>query len=207
MKKNSVAADIAYVAVFTALIIVFAFVSIPSPVAGVPIVMQNAVIILAGLVLGGRRGLYTGVLLIVLGLIGLPILAGGRSALSAIAGPTVGYLVGYIISPAVAGLLAYRAPRAKGAMAAILAVAGVVGLLVQYACGSLGLMARAGMSLGAAAASQVPFLVPDLIKVAVMVGIALAVHAAFPDLMGRRAKMQASGTATSPATTITEGTV
>ncbi|MGV0368455.1 MAG: biotin transporter BioY [Corynebacterium aurimucosum] len=188
MKKNSVAADIAYVAVFTALIIVFAFVSIPTPTAGVPIVLQNAVIILAGLVLGGRRGLFVGLLFIALGLVGLPILAGGRSALSAIAGPTVGYLVGYVVAPAITGLIAYRAPRGKGGMTAILAIAGLVGLAVQYFCGSLGLMFRSDMSFGAAIIAQGPFIIPDLIKVAVMVIIAVGVHAAFPDLMGRRAQ-------------------
>lgn len=188
MKKNSVALDIAYVAVFTALIIVFAFVSIPTPTAGVPIVLQNAVIILAGLVLGGRRGLFVGLLFMVLGLVGLPILAGGRSALSAIAGPTVGYLVGYIISPAITGLIAYRAPRNKTGMTVTLAIAGVVGLAIQYFCGSIGLMFRSGMSFGAAILAQGPFIVPDLIKVVVMVVIAIGVHAAFPDLMGRRAQ-------------------
>ncbi|MCG7275162.1 MULTISPECIES: biotin transporter BioY [Corynebacterium] len=188
MKKNSVALDIAYVAVFTALIIVFAFVSIPTPTAGVPIVLQNAVIILAGLVLGGRRGLFVGLLFMVLGLVGLPILAGGRSALSAIAGPTVGYLVGYIISPAITGLIAYRAPRNKTGMTVTLAIAGIVGLAIQYFCGSIGLMVRSGMSFGAAILAQVPFIVPDLIKVVVMVVIAIGVHAAFPDLMGRRAQ-------------------
>lgn len=188
MKKNSVALDIAYVAVFTALIIVFAFVSIPTPTAGVPIVLQNAVIILAGLVLGGRRGLFVGLLFLVLGLVGLPILAGGRSALSAIAGPTVGYLVGYIISPAITGLIAYRAPRNKTGMTVTLAIAGVVGLAIQYFCGSIGLMIRSGMSFGAAILAQGPFIVPDLIKVVVMVVIAIGVHAAFPDLMGRRAQ-------------------
>lgn len=188
MKKNSVALDIAYVAVFTALIIVFAFVSIPTPTAGVPIVLQNAVIILAGLVLGGRRGLFVGLLFMVLGLVGLPILAGGRSALSAIAGPTVGYLVGYIISPAITGLIAYRAPRNKTGMTVTLAIAGIVGLAIQYFCGSIGLMFRSGMSFGAAILAQGPFIVPDLIKVVVMVVIAIGVHAAFPDLMGRRAQ-------------------
>lgn len=188
MKKNSVALDIAYVAVFTALIIVFAFVSIPTPTAGVPIVLQNAVIILAGLVLGGRRGLFVGLLFMVLGLVGLPILAGGRSALSAIAGPTVGYLVGYIISPAITGLIAYRAPRNKTGMTVTLAIAGIVGLAIQYFCGSIGLMVRSGMSFGAAILAQVPFIVPDLIKVVVMVVIAIGVHAAFPDLMGRHAQ-------------------
>ena len=188
MKKNSVALDIAYVAVFTALIIVFAFVSIPTPTAGVPIVLQNAVIILAGLVLGGRRGFFVGLLFLALGLVGMPILAGGRSALGAIAGPTVGYLVGYIIAPAIAGLIAYRAPRAKGGMIATLAVAGVVGLAIQYFCGSIGLMVRSDMSFGAAILAQGPFLIPDLIKVAVMVAVAVGVHTAFPDLMGRRAR-------------------
>lgn len=186
MKKNSVALDIAYVAVFTALIIVFAFVSIPTPTAGVPIVIQNAVIILAGLVLGGRRGFFVGLLFMALGLVGLPILAGGRSALSAIAGPTVGYLIGYIIAPAIAGLIAYRAPRNKGGMMLTLAIAGIIGLAIQYLCGSLGLMVRSDMSFGAAILAQGPFIIPDLIKVAIMVAIAAGVHAAFPDLMGRR---------------------
>lgn len=188
MKKNSVATDIAYVAVFTALIIVFAFVSIPTPTAGVPIVLQNAVIILAGLVLGGRRGFFVGLLFLALGLVGMPILAGGRSALGAIAGPTVGYLVGYIIAPAITGLIAYRAPRAKGGMIATLAVAGLVGLAIQYFCGSIGLMVRSDMSFVAAIGAQSPFLIPDLIKVAVMVAVAVGVHTAFPDLMGRRAR-------------------
>ena len=52
MKKNSLATTIAYVAVFTALVIVLAFVSIPIGSAGVPIVLQNAALILAGLILG-----------------------------------------------------------------------------------------------------------------------------------------------------------
>ncbi len=129
MKKNSVATDIAYVAVFTALIIVFAFVSIPSPVSGVPIVIQNAVITLAGLVLGGRRGFFVGLLFIVLGLVGLPVLAGGRSVISALPGPTVGYIVGYLISPAIGGAVAYRAPRNKTGLAIMITVAGFVSLL------------------------------------------------------------------------------
>lgn len=148
MKKNSVATDIAYVAVFTALIIVFAFVSIPSPVSGVPIVIQNAVITLAGLVLGGRRGFFVGLLFILLGLVGLPVLAGGRSVISALPGPTVGYIVGYLISPAIGGAVAYRAPRNKTGLAIMITVAGFVSLLVQYACGTVGLALRAGMGWG-----------------------------------------------------------
>lgn len=82
--------DLAYIAVFAALIIVLAFVSIPVGAAGVPVVLQNAAIVLAGLVLGGRRGFLAAALFLFLGLIGLPVLAGGRTTLAALAGPTVG---------------------------------------------------------------------------------------------------------------------
>ena len=96
--------------------------------------------------------------------------------------------MGYIIAPAIAGLIAYRAPRAKGGMVATLAVAGVVGLAIQYFCGSIGLMVRSDMSFVNAIAAQGPFLITDLIKVVVIVAVAVGVHTAFPDLMGRRAR-------------------
>ena len=185
MKKTSLATDLAYVAVFTALIIVLAFVSIPVGAAGVPIVMQNAAIILAGLVLGGRRGLYVGLLFLVLGL-ALPVLAGGGTTLRALAGPTAGYIVGYVLAPAVAGLIAYRAPRNKGGMAITLIVAAIAGLAVQYVCGSIGLMLRSGLELAPAFAAQIPFLVPDSAKIVIAIIIALGVHAAFPDLIARK---------------------
>ena len=82
MKKNSLATTIAYVAVFTALVIVLAFVSIPIGSAGVPIVLQNAALILAGLILGSKRGGYVGLLFLFLGL-ALPVLAGGGTTLRA----------------------------------------------------------------------------------------------------------------------------
>lgn len=181
--------DIALIAVFAALIIVLAFVSIPVGTAGVPIVLQNAAVILAGLVLGGRRGFLAALLFLVLGLIGLPVLAGGRTTLAALAGPTVGYIVGYLISAGVAGAIAYTAPRKKGVgMALVLSVAAVAGLLTQYLSGIIGLTFRAGLSFMEATISQLPFLLPDLAKVAFMVVIAIGVHAAFPDLRGNRAR-------------------
>ena len=174
MKKNSLATTIAYVAVFTALVIVLAFVSIPIGSAGVPIVLQNAALILAGLILGSKRGGYVGLLFLFLGL-ALPVLAGG------------GYIIGYVLSPAVAGAIAYRSPKNKGGMAVILAIAAIVGLAVQYICGAFGLMIRSGLEIGPAFAAQLPFIPVDAGKLVVAVIIALGVHSAFPDLMGRKA--------------------
>ncbi|WP_018297985.1 biotin transporter BioY [Corynebacterium lubricantis] len=184
---RSATADIAYIAVFAALIIVLAFVSIPVGTAGIPIVLQNAACILAGLVLGARRGFFSVLLFLVLGLIGIPVLAGGRTTLAALAGTSVGYLVGYMLSALVAGWIAYAA-LSKTALArtAGFVLAGVVGLLIQYVCGAIGLVFRADLTVGAAAAAQLAFVVPDAVKVAVMIVIALAVHQAFPNL--RRGK-------------------
>ena len=179
--------DLAYIAVFAALIIVLAFVSIPVGAAGVPVVLQNAAIVLAGLVLGGRRVILTAALFLFLGLIGLPVLAGGRTTLAALAGPTVGYLVGYLVSAGAAGLIAYRAPaRNRRVQAVWFSAAAAVGLALQYLCGALGLVWRAGLSLAEAVVAQGAFLIPDAAKFAVMVVIALGIHAAFPDLLSRR---------------------
>ncbi|WP_257158391.1 biotin transporter BioY [Corynebacterium cystitidis] len=183
--SRSAAMDIAYIAVFAALIIVLAFVSIPVGAAGIPIVLQNAACILAGLVLGARRGFLSVALFLVLGLIGLPVLAGGRTTLAALAGPSVGYLVGYMFSALFAGLIAYgalRSSKQSAYRAAMFILAGIIGLLTQYLFGAIGLMIISDLTIGAAAAAQVPFLVPDTAKVVVMIAIALGVHQAFPDL-------------------------
>ena len=101
-RGTSVATDIAYIAVFAALISVLGFVAIPIGSAGVPIVLQNVATILAGLVLGGRRGFFaTGLFLLIS--IAFPVLAGGRTLIQAFAGPTIGYLLGYLLGAAAAG--------------------------------------------------------------------------------------------------------
>lgn len=184
---RSSTADLAYIAVFAALIIALAFVSVPVGAAGVPIVLQNAAIVLAGLVLGPRRGVLAVALFLALGLVGLPVLAGGRTTLAALAGPTVGYLVGYLLSSWAAGALAYRAPaRRRPAQIGWFTVAAAVALLIQYVCGILGLIWRADLTASAAVLSQAPFVAPDAVKFAFMVVIALAVHAAFPELLSRK---------------------
>lgn len=176
------AQDLAYIAVFAAVIIVLGFVSIPVGAAGVPIVMQNAACILAALVLGPKRGTYTVLLFLLIGL-ALPVLAGGRTVVYALGSPTIGYLVGYIASAFVAGLIAYRASsKSSFVNIALLLGAGFAGLFLQYCFGVFGLMARANMTFGAAWAAQLPFVIPDTAKVLVIVFVAFAVRAALPSL-------------------------
>ena len=180
--------DIVYIAVFAALIIAFAFVAIPVGSAGVPIVAQNAVIILAGLVLGPRRGLLA-VLLFLLISVALPVLAGGGTLIAKGGGPTIGYLVSYPFSALFAGALAYAGPaRSRAARLTGSIAGGVVGLLTQYLLGSLGLVARGDLEFLPALASNAPFIVPDALKIVVAVVIAVGVHAAFPKLVAATKK-------------------
>ena len=179
--------DLAYTAVFAALIISLAFVAIPVGTAGVPIVLQNAAIILTGLILGPRRGIAAAILFLGLGLLGLPVLAGGKSTLVALSGPTIGYLVGYLVSPFLAGLIAYLAPRnSKNSLLGFLILGGAVALASQYLLGSIGLVIRSDMNFSAALAVNIPFIIPDLIKLAAVIAIAFGVHTALPDVRGKR---------------------
>ncbi|MCK7663074.1 biotin transporter BioY [Corynebacterium sp. CCM 9185] len=174
--------DLAYSAVFAALIIVLGYISIPVGGAGVPIVLQNAACIMAGLILGPRRGFLALVIVFLLGIVGLPVLSQGKSVLTALSGPTVGYLLGYLLAPLIAGVLSARAPRHRRGMAINFTLAFLAAMLVQYFFGILGLMWRLDMTLVEALKVQIPFIPGAIIKTIVGVIIAVGVHAALPDL-------------------------
>lgn len=183
--NTSAAIDIAYIAVFAALIAVLGFVAIPMGSLGVPLVLQNAATILAGLVLGAKRGfLATGLFLLVSFV--LPVLAGGHTLIQAFAGPTIGYLLGYLLGAGAAGWFAYTALRRnrdnKAAIVGMFVLGALAAQLLQWFFGALGLMWRADLGIGDAFLAQIPFIGPGLLKAAIMIAVALAVHAAFPQL-------------------------
>src|SRR5699024_7681850 len=104
-QRRFAARDLAQVAVFAALIIVLGFpgqFTVGS--AGVPITLQTLGVMLAGAILGWRKGVASVLVVIVLSL-GLPILAGWRTGLSSLAGPTAGFLIGWIPAVLVIGAL------------------------------------------------------------------------------------------------------
>lgn len=121
--------EIAYVALFTALIAVGAFIRIPTPV--VPFTLQLLFTTLAGLVLGARRGAGAVALYVALGLVGVPVFTAGGGP-SYVFQPTFGYLVGFIAGAYAAGRLAGAAARWSWQR---LGGAVLVNLLVVYACG------------------------------------------------------------------------
>ena len=79
---------------------------IPLPFTPVPLTGQTFAVLLAGIALGSRRGSASMLMYLVLGAIGLPVFAGSASGLAILAGPTGGYLVGFIGAAWVVGRMA-----------------------------------------------------------------------------------------------------
>ena len=188
--RSFASTDLAYIAVFAALIIVLGAVSIPVGTAGVPIVLQNMGILLAAFILGGTRGGLAVALFLGVGLVGVPNLAGWRPTLAALSGPTVGYLVGYLVAAFLMGYAAQRiirshrrANRSPFTLMLSLVVIGIIGTAIEYLCGAVGLLARTPLDFTGALTSNGPFIPGDLIKTVVAAVIATGVIRAAPDLV------------------------
>lgn len=93
-----------FTAFFAALICIGCFISIPMP-GGVPITVQNLFAMLAALILGGVQGASSVGLFLILGIIGVPVFSGVKGGWAVFVGPTGGFLWGYFIAAAVAGLI------------------------------------------------------------------------------------------------------
>jgi len=75
------------------------------PFSPVPITGQTLVVLLLGALLGKNRGAAAVGLYLFQGAIGLPVFAGGKSGFITLAGPTGGYLIGFIAAAYVVGIL------------------------------------------------------------------------------------------------------
>lgn len=154
--------SLAYVALFAALIAVLGLVPQITLISGVPITAQSLGVMLAGTVLGARRGALAVLLFLVLVALGLPLLSGGRGGLGVFAGPTVGFLIGFPVAAFVAGLVVER--RSVPLAFAALIGAFLGGIVVLYAFGIVGMSVVLGKTLPEAALLITPFVAGDLIK-------------------------------------------
>jgi len=164
-------------ALLAALLAASAWIAVPLG-GGVPLTFQTFIVVLAGLVLSPRAaGAAIGVYLL-LGAAGVPVFAGVRGGLGVLAGPTGGYLWGFlaaaVIIAASRGLFERRTSRR---LAEVLACGW--GLLVIYVLGWAQLALVTGMGPAEAFfAGVAPFIAIDAIKAAVALGVARALRRA-----------------------------
>ena len=95
--------DMVLMALFAALTCVLAPLAVP--IGPVPISLTNLVIYFSLYVLGWQRATITYIVYLLLGLVGLPVFSGFEGGVGKVAGPTGGYLIGFIFMAIVCGLL------------------------------------------------------------------------------------------------------
>lgn len=158
--------DVALTLTGTAFITVAGYIAIPLPFTPVPLSLATFAVLLTGAALGPVRGATSALLYLVLGLVGVPLFAGGNAGW---AFSSFGYIVGYVIAALLVGSLARR--RADRTVLSTIGLAGL-GSLTIYACGVPWLAAFVGVDLVTALTlGVVPFLIGDAIKIAAMAGL------------------------------------
>ncbi len=177
------------IALFTAIIVVLGLIPpIMLTFIPVPIHAQSLGVLLAGVVLGARGGALSVLLLMTLVAIGLPVLSGGRGGLAVFAGPTAGYLVGFLPAAFVTGWIADRVARRTNsgwrAFAGFFAAA-TVGVVIDHAFGVAWLIAYVGLSPRDAVIGDLVFVPGDLIKA----GIAAYIGQFILSNFGQRLRM------------------
>ncbi len=127
-KVGMLAADIAECAVFVALMTAGAYVTIPFPL--VPLTFQTVISVLAGLMLGAKKGAASMLVYCLTGLIGIPVFSGGGGIFYVLK-PSFGYVLGFVFSAIFAGLIGGR----PGLPVWRYVVGGIAAFLADYAVG------------------------------------------------------------------------
>lgn len=158
--------DIVYMSVFTAMISICSWISIP---ASIPFTLQTMGVFTTVGLLGGKRGTLTVLTYILLGAIGIPVFAGLTGGVSVLLGTTGGYIIGFLLS----ALLMWGIETIIGRNQIVLAFSMIAGLIVCYVFGTAWFMLIYTQHSGVIGLSTVlgwcviPFIIPDLIKIGV----------------------------------------
>ena len=154
---------ICMIAIAAALMVVCSWITVPGPV---PFTLQTFAIYLTAITLGGKNGLYTMLVYVILGAAGLPVFSGFRAGPGVLAGPTGGYIVGFILIPAIMLVFERRSKTIK-------LLSAIAALFICYAFGTVWyavIYMGSGQSISIAAiliACVIPFILPDLLKIAI----------------------------------------
>lgn len=182
--------DMAYIAVFTVLIAICSWISIPTVV---PFTLQTFAVFLAVSILGGKRGTMAVTLYVLLGAIGVPVFAGFTGGLGVILRNTGGYIIGFILSALIMWLMeSIFLKKLHGKQALIMqAVSMVLGLLACYAAGTIWFMLVYMKEAGPIGLTTVlgwcviPFLIPDALKIALALMLGNALRGPLGKIMNR----------------------
>lgn len=182
-KSLTDARRLALCAVMAAVMCVLAPISIP--IGPISITGGTLAIYLTVYLLGGLWGAASTLVYLLLGMVGLPVFSNYMGGISRLAGPTGGYLIGYLPMALLAGAVvevSLRRLKDQGGKGAAIALAvQFVGMIaataVLYAFGTAWYCLQAGVELQAALmACVIPFIPWDLIKMAAALAVGVPVR-------------------------------
>ena len=163
--------DLAYIAIGAALISICSWISIPT---AVPFTLQTFAVFAVLLLIGGKRGIMSILTYILMGAVGVPVFSGFTGGMGILLGKTGGYILGFLLT----GVIYFLFTKFLSEKLLVEIVALVLGLLVCYAFGTGWFMYIYMRDTGAVGLATVlswcvfPFIIPDLVKMAVAFVIA-----------------------------------
>lgn len=163
---------------FAAITAICSFITIPLGFTPIPINLGTLAVFLTGGILGKKYGTISMVVYVFLGAAGVPVFAGFRGGIAVLAGPTGGYIIGYIAAVLIIGIFADMLAKSSTAYSpksihfnyikqtVLYGLAMTAGLAICYAFGTAWFMVSTGTDLWAALISCVfPFLPGDAVKI------------------------------------------
>ena len=182
-RSQALTQDAVLVVGFALLTAVAAQIEIPLGFTPVPLTGQTFAVLLAGAVLGARRGAMSQGVYWLSGLVGLPFYSGGAGGWEKGTGATMGYLVGFILA---AYAIGYLAERKHDRSFASSLPAMLLGSTIIYACGASWLAIHLGIPVAngeqnAISLGVAPFLIGDVLKAVVAAGCTSSVWLALGD--------------------------
>lgn len=178
MQGTSRTQAVVHIGLAIALIAVGAFITVPF--GPVPFTLQTLMVGIVLCLLPPQHSVYAIGGYLALGIVGLPIFSGFRGGIGVLAGPTGGFLVGFLVAMVIIALLrsqvTSRLLASKGSdkkatrnypwvVPALDAASLLLFSLISYSFGCGWFMVLTGATLEAAlAACLVPFIIPDIVK-------------------------------------------
>ena len=161
-------------ALFAAIICVAAPVSIPAP--AIPLSLATLAVMLAGALLGPARGTAAVSLYLIIGSIGIPVFAGFKGGFAVLAGPTGGYLAGYIALAFICGMSRMIPSSSAKGFAFILTALCICGTIVLYTLGTIWYcVISSSTPASALVICIVPFLPGDSLKISMCVAFTVTI--------------------------------
>lgn len=175
-KKKMSVKEMCYIALFTAVIAIMAQISIPLPL-GVPLTMQTFAITLAAVVLGAKLSTYSTALYLILGAIGVPVLANFSGGFDKFVGPTGGFLISFPLMAFIIGYGTEHKDMFKGAFVVFI----ILGTVANYVVGVVMFCALTHSTVATGiSACVLPFIPTAIIKAFLAAEIGLALRKRLP---------------------------